>query len=65
MKVEIITEFEKNRSPEQIGQEYSTDHLSAESIKNITLSVSNAGYDTHVFGGIPELVNAYSKNSSG
>lgn len=61
MKVEIITEFEKNRSSEQMGQEYSTDHLSIESIKNITSALSNAGYDTHVFGGIPELINAYSR----
>lgn len=61
MKVEIVTEFGKNISPEQLSQEYTSDHLSAESIKNIALAVSKAGYDTHVFGGIPELAEAYSQ----
>lgn len=61
MKVEIITEFGKDTSPKQLSQEYSSDHLSAESIENIALAVCKAGYDTHVFGGIPELVDAYSK----
>lgn len=61
MKVEIVTEFGKDISPEQVSQEYSSDHLSAKSIENITLAVSKAGYDTHVFGGIPELAETYSK----
>lgn len=61
MKVEIITEFGKKISPEQIKQEYSSDHLSTKSIENIALSVSEAGYEAHVFGGIPELTEAYSK----
>ena len=61
MKVEIVTEFGKDISPKQVSQEISSDHLSAESIENIALGVSKAGYDTHIFGGIPELMEAYSK----
>lgn len=62
MRVEIVTEFGKHISPEQVNKENSSDHLSAESIKNIALAVSKAGYDAHIFGGIPELTEAYSKN---
>lgn len=60
MKVEIITEFGKNILPEQVSQEYSSDHLNAESIEKIAFAVSKAGYDTHILGGIPELAKAYS-----
>lgn len=61
MKVEIVTEFGKDILPKQVNQENSSDHLSAESIENIALGVLEAGYDTHIFGGIPELTEAYSK----
>lgn len=61
MKVEIVTEFGKDILSEHVSQEYSSDHLSAESIENIALAISKAGYDTHIFGGIPELVEAYTE----
>ena len=60
MKIEIVTEFGKNTLPEQVSQAYSSDHLSTESIENIAYALSKAGYNTHVFGGIPELTEAYS-----
>lgn len=59
MKIEIITEFDKNTLPEQVNKAYSSDHLSTESIQNIAYALSKAGYNTHIFGGIPELTEAY------
>lgn len=60
MKIEIITEFGNKMLPGQISQNLSSDHLSAEAIENIAQAISKAGYETHIFGGIPELTEAYS-----
>ena len=45
MKVEIITEFGKDTSPKQLSQEYSSDHLSAESIENIAPVEENSNME--------------------
>ena len=60
MKVKIITEFRKNLSLEHINEELSSDHLSKEAIDSIASAIAEAGYETYIFGGIPDLAEAYS-----
>lgn len=62
MNYKIICDFNENyNSKTDVG--HINDHQTKETFEQINLAINHLGYNCEIFGGVPELLNAYNKNS--